>query len=110
MGYGLCRIDSRYVIDGCGRDLSIPLNKRWPHVVVDASYAPFFQRFGYMEEVLKSGVLDGFPKVKAWAKTLVGTEAIKASTVANFKGEFVNNLRRRKLWAANLFEGQQAAE
>ena len=78
--------------------------------IVDASYAPFFQRFGYMEEVLKTGVLDGFPKVKEWAKTLAGTDSIKASTVANFKGEFVNNLKRRKLWAANLFEGQQAAE
>jgi hypothetical protein len=55
-------------------------------------------------------VLDGFPKVKAWAQTLKNDPAVKASTIANFKDEFIANLKRRKLWAASLFEGQQAAE
>jgi glutathione S-transferase len=78
--------------------------------ITDASYAPFFQRFGYMEDVLKTGVLDAFPKVKTWAQTLKNDPAVKASTVANIREEFINNLKRRKLWAASLFEGQQAAE
>ena len=78
--------------------------------ITDASYAPFFQRFGYMEEVMKTGVLDAFPKVKAWAQTLKNDPAVKVSTVANIREEFINNLKRRKLWAASLFDNQQAAE
>jgi len=77
--------------------------------IVDASYAPFFQRFGYMDEALHTGLLDKFPKVKAWVATLMKDPAVQASTVANFKDEFVANLKRRKLWAADLLDGKAAA-
>jgi glutathione S-transferase len=77
--------------------------------IVDASYAPFFQRFGYMDDVLHTGLLDKFPKVKAWVATLMKDPAVQASTIANFRDEFVANLKRRKLWAAELFDGRSVA-
>lgn len=78
--------------------------------LTDASYAPFLQRFAIMERVLKSGVMKDFPKVQAWSDALMKNEAVKGSVVADFDEQFVANLKRRKLWAANLFEGKAAAE
>jgi glutathione S-transferase len=76
--------------------------------LTDASYAPFLQRFAIMEKVVKSGVLKDFPKVQAWADALSKNDAVKGSVVADFDQQFVDNLKRRKLWAANLFD--KAAE
>ncbi len=78
--------------------------------LTDASYAPFLQRFAIMERVVKSGLLLDFPKVKAWAGALANNDAVKGSVVADFDDQFVANLKGRKLWAASLFDGQQAAE
>ena len=36
--------------------------------LVDAAYAPFLQRFMIAEEKLQTGLLDGFPFVKAWTE------------------------------------------
>jgi glutathione S-transferase len=78
--------------------------------LVDASYAPFLQRFGYMEAVLQSGVMKAFPKVQAWSDALTKNETVTGSVVPNFRDEFVKALKNRKLWAASLFEGKAAAE
>ena len=78
--------------------------------LVDASYAPFLQRFAIMEKVLKSGVMKAFPKVQAWSDALMKNEVVTGSVVANFDAEFVDNLKRRKLWAASLFEGQSTGK
>ena len=72
--------------------------------ITDASYAPFLQRFAIMERVVKSGVLKDFPKVQAWADALSRNEAVKGSVVADFDKHFVEALKKRKLWAANLFD------
>ena len=77
--------------------------------LVDASYAPFLQRFAIMERVVKSGAMKAFPKVQAWSDALLKNEVVTGSVVPNFDEEFVANLKRRKLWAANLFEGKAAA-
>lgn len=78
--------------------------------IVDASYAPFLQRFGLMEAVLQSGVMKPFPKVQAWSDALMKNETVTGSVVPNFREEFVKALKNRKLWAASLFEGKAAAE
>ena len=33
-------------------------------------YAPFFQRFQMVEDKLQSGLLNDFPRVRAWAQAL----------------------------------------
>lgn len=77
--------------------------------LVDAAYAPFFQRFMMVEERLKSGLLDGFPLVKAWAGALLATDLVTGSVHESFPDEFAANLGRRGFYAASLF-GAQAAE
>ena len=76
--------------------------------LVDAAYAPFFQRFMMVEARLQSGVLDGFPLVKAWVETLLSTELVTGSVHESFPQEFAGNLKRRGFYAASLFEAQAA--
>ena len=71
--------------------------------LVDAAYAPFFQRYFFVEEKLRSGLLDEFPKVDAWARTLVSTDRVTGSVAESFPGEFIAALVRRGAHAASLF-------
>ncbi len=72
--------------------------------LVDAAYAPFFQRFAAVEERLGSGLLDDFPLVKAWSQALLATETVTGSVADSFPAEFAANLKRRGTVVAPLFE------
>ena len=76
--------------------------------LVDAAYAPFLQRFCMVDARLGSRLLDGFPKVKAWAGALLASELVTGSVPESFAREFVANLKRRGFWVANLFEARAA--
>jgi glutathione S-transferase len=77
--------------------------------LVDAGYAPFFQRFMYVDTKLKTGLLDQFPLVKAWAEALMASPVVKGSVADVFYEEFEKNLKRRGFWVAELFEKKTAA-
>lgn len=70
--------------------------------LVDAAYAPFLQRFMLVDQWLATGLLDEYPTVKAWADALLADDRVKTSVPDNFETEFVANLRRRKLYVADL--------
>ena len=76
--------------------------------LVDAAYAPFLQRFCMVDARLGSRLLDGFPKVKAWAEALLATDMVTGSVHASFAQEFAGNLKRRGFWVAGLFEARAA--
>lgn len=77
--------------------------------LVDAAYAPFFQRFLFVDRELKTGLLDQFPLLKAWAEALMATETVTGSVVDTFDQEFEKSLKRRGFWVADLFEKKAAA-
>ena len=72
--------------------------------LVDAAYAPFFQRFALVEEKLRTGLLDAFPRVKAWSTALLSTDQVTGSVADSFEVEFAANLKRRGFIAGDLFE------
>ena len=80
--------------------------------LVDAAYAPFFQRFLVADNFLKTGLLDGFPLVKAWADALMANETVTGAVAPNFLEEFHGNLKRREFYVASLIDDTavQAAE
>mgnify|MGYP003138073458 CR=1 FL=1 len=78
--------------------------------LVDAAYAPFFQRFMLCEEHLKTGLLDDFPLVAAWVDALLATDAVTGSVPPEFPEAFNENLERRGALAWALKTGAQAAE
>ncbi len=76
--------------------------------LVDAAYAPFFQRFMMADALLQTGILDDYPKAKAWAAALLASNVVEGSVADVFPAEFEANLIRRGTYAATLL--QQAAE
>jgi len=70
--------------------------------LVDAAYAPFLQRFCLVDQWLKTGVLEEFPLVKAWAEALLADDRIIGSVPDNFAEEFIGNIKRRELYVATL--------
>ena len=77
--------------------------------MVDAGYAPFFQRFAIADSKLKTGLLDAFPLVKAWSKALLSTDAVTGSVSPEFDEAFVANLKRREFYVGTLFDEKSAA-
>lgn len=77
--------------------------------LVDAAYAPFFQRFMIAEEKLKTGLLDGFPLVKAWCGALLASELVTGSVADSFVPDFKAAMKRYGYHIGTLFEQEAAA-
>ncbi len=68
--------------------------------LVDAAYAPFLQRYTFMDRLKPLGIIEKFPRLSAWRDTLLAHPAVKASTVANIEAVWQENLILRKRWLA----------
>jgi len=73
--------------------------------LVDAAYAPFLQRFLYVDDWLGTHLLDEFPLVAAWAKALIGSDVVSGSVPENFYEEFGAGMRRRGFYVGDLMKG-----
>ena len=62
--------------------------------LVDASYAPIFQRLNFLEQIYKPIIKkDRYPRLINWKKNLLSLKAVKDSTVAE-----IENLYYQLLW------------
>ena len=69
--------------------------------IVDAAYAPFLMRFTIVEPYCKTGVMEEFPYVEEWRKTLINNPLVKDSLPENFMELFKKNLVKRGAYFAN---------
>ena len=76
--------------------------------LVDAAYAPFFMRFGRVEEKVRTGILDEFPLVKAWSAALLNSEFVEGSVAPSFDEKFVQHLYKQESFAAPLLADEAA--
>jgi glutathione S-transferase len=68
--------------------------------LVDAAYAPFLQRYAFMDRLRPLGVIEKFPRLAAWRDALLSAPAVKASTVPNIEAVWQENLIVRRRWLA----------
>lgn len=66
--------------------------------LVDAAYAPFLQRYTFMDRLRPLGIIEKFPRLSAWRDALIAAPAVKASTVPEIEAAWHQNLIRRKRW------------
>src|SRR5690606_24151769 len=66
--------------------------------LVDAAYAPFLQRYTFMDRLKPLGIIERYPRLAAWRETLLADPAVKASTVSNIEAVWQENLIIRKRW------------
>lgn len=77
--------------------------------LVDAAYAPFLQRFAFVEAKLQTGVLKDFPRVQAWSDALLASDTVMGSVISHFNDEFVKSLKRRGFYVGTMFADTAAA-
>jgi glutathione S-transferase len=70
--------------------------------LVDAAYAPFLQRYTFMDRLKALGIIEKFPRLAAWRDSLLDAQAVKASTVPNIEAVWQENLILRKRWLGQL--------
>ncbi len=71
--------------------------------MVDAAYAPFFQRFQFVEKKLQTGLMNEFPNVQAWSDALLETPLVTGAVADTFEQTFIDSLKRREFFAGTLF-------
>jgi glutathione S-transferase len=70
--------------------------------LVDAAYAPFVQRYTFMDRLKPLGVIEKYPLLAAWRDALVTAPAVKASTVPNIEAVWQENLIVRGRWLSRF--------
>jgi glutathione S-transferase len=76
--------------------------------LVDAAYAPFLQRYTFMERLRPLGIIERYPRLAAWRDALMAAPAVRASTVPEIEAAWQENLIARGRWLGTLVSGKAA--
>ena len=70
--------------------------------LVDAAYAPFLQRYVFLDRVKPLGTIEKFPRLKTWTGVLMARPSTHSFPEAEFEALYRANLKRRKVWASQF--------
>ena len=77
--------------------------------LVDAGYAPFLQRYFYLDRIRPIGQIEKFPRLKAWAEVLMAQPSTHSFPAAEFEAMYRANVRRRNKWLSQFIAAEQVA-
>jgi glutathione S-transferase len=86
-----------------------PLFNGARYSLVDAAYAPFLQRYAFLDRVKRLGHIDKFPRLKAWSDALLARPSTHSFPEAEFEAMYRDNLRRRNKWVSQFIAAAQVA-
>jgi glutathione S-transferase len=70
--------------------------------LVDAGYAPFLQRYFFLDRIKPLGVIEKFPRLKAWADALMKRPSTHSFPEAEFETLYRTNVKRRNKWVSQF--------
>jgi glutathione S-transferase len=79
------------------------------YALVDAAYAPFLQRYFFLDRIRKLGHIERFPRLAAWAKALVERPSTHSFPPAEFEATYRDIVRRRNKWISQFIAAPKAA-
>ncbi len=79
------------------------------YALVDAAYAPFLQRYLFLDRVRRLGYLERFPRLRAWAEALMERRSTHSFPPAEFEAMYRDNLRRRNKWVSQFVPAASVA-
>jgi glutathione S-transferase len=79
-----------------------PLFNGAKYSLVDAAYAPFLQRYYYLDRIRPIGQIEKFPRLKAWADTLIKRPSTHSFPEAEFEALYRLNVKRRKKYLSQF--------
>lgn len=77
--------------------------------LVDAAYAPFLQRYFFLDRVKKLGHIEKYPRLKAWSEALMKRPSTHSFPMAEFEAMYRDGLKRRNKWVSRFVEPTRAA-
>ena len=77
--------------------------------LVDAAYAPFLQRYFFLDRVKPLGHIDKFPRLKAWSAALLERRSTHSFPSDELEQMYRANLKRRKKWVSQFVAPAQVA-
>jgi glutathione S-transferase len=77
--------------------------------LVDAAYAPFLQRYFFLDRVKPLGHVEKFPRLKAWGEALMQRSSTHSFPPAEFEAMYREGLRRRNKWVSRFIEPTRVA-
>lgn len=66
--------------------------------LVDAAYAPFLQRYTFLDRLRPIGIIEKYPLLTAWRDALLASAAVKASTVPEIEEVWQEGMITNKRW------------
>src|SRR5580658_10209312 len=77
--------------------------------LVDAAYAPFLQRYFFLDNIKKIGEIEKYPRLHAWAKALMARPSTHSFPEAEFEAMYRANLQKRGSYLSQFVEPARAA-
>jgi len=93
------RLDGALAKQGAG-----PFFNGAKYSLVDAAYAPFLQRYTFLDRIRKLGHIEKFPRLKAWRDALMARPSTHSFPSAEFEAMYRENLKRRKKWVSQFVD------
>jgi glutathione S-transferase len=78
--------------------------------LVDAAYAPFLQRYHFLDRVKRLGHREKFPRLAAWSEALLRRPSTHSFPPAEFEAMYRAALKRRNKFVSQFVDTAQAAE
>ena len=66
--------------------------------LVDAAYAPFLQRYTFLDRLKPIGIIEKFPLLTKWRDALLASAAVKQSTVPEIEEAWQQGMITNKRW------------
>ena len=77
--------------------------------LVDAAYAPFLQRYLFLDRIKPIGQLEKYPRLKAWTEALMARPSTHSFPPDEFEAMYRENLRKRGSYLSQFVEAPRAA-
>ena len=88
-----------------------PLFNGENYSLVDAAYAPFLQRYFFLDRIRQIGQIENYPRLRNWANTLIRRRSTHSFPEAEFEQLYRTNVKRRNKWLSQyIVNGAVAAE
>ena len=91
------RLEKALVAQGSG-----PLFNGTAYSLVDAAYAPFLQRYYFLDRIKPIGQIEKYPRLNAWAQTLMKRPSTHSFPEVEFEAMYRANLKSRKVYASQF--------
>jgi glutathione S-transferase len=77
--------------------------------LVDAAYAPFLQRYHFLDRVTPLSQIERFPRLAAWSAALMERRSTHSFPPAEFEAMYRANVKRRNKWLSRFIDAPKVA-